>query len=534
MNNNLFTGSGSLTRFILKRDRIRLLIWIIGLSAFFIALVPIFKMLLTTSEERMVTAEMMLNPAMVAMVGPVYGIADYNTGALYGNMMLLFSVMIVAVMNIFMITRHTRQDEELGRLEVIRSLPVGRFSNLVSAITAALIANVLLTLVSGLGLYAVRADGMDFSGCMLFGAALGVIGFFFAACTALFCQITANNRTALGLSFMLLMVLYLLRAVGDVGTNALSLISPLGLILRTENFVNNYWWPVWIIIAISIIITIAALSLTGLRDLGSGLVSERPGKRHASPLLSSSYGLAFRLLKTSIIVWVITIFIFAAMYGSVFGELENFIGNNDKLKAIFTNSSFSLTEQFIGLLLLIMSMLSTIPVLSFIQRIWGEEKSGRIEQIYGKAISRNEQFLAFFIPAFLTTIVLQLLTALGLWSVGSIVLDTVPSLSTFLQAAIVYLPAIWVMFGISIALIAYFPYKSYFSYIYLGYSLFSTYMGTIAGLPEWLKKLTPFGYIPQLPVEEVKVLNLVVLVVIFVVLGVVGFYGYGKRDMQTQ
>jgi len=533
MTDNLFAGSSKLTRFILRRDRILIIIWLAGIVGFTVFCGPLFNNLYKTDLERLVMAETMRNPAMIAMVGPVYGIDNYTTGALFSNMMLEFMAIIAAVMNIFFVTRHTRQDEESGRMEVIRSLPVGRLSNLTATMLAVLLVNVIMAVLTGLGLTAFGIDGMDFAGSMFFGCVMGITGLFFAAATALFCQLTANNRTASGFSFIFLMFLYLLRAAGDLGTEALSLLSPLGLILRAEVYVNNCLWPILVLLGITILVTALALYLAKIRDLGTGLLPDRPGKANAARLLSSPLGLAFRLLKTSIFVWAAAIFIFAAMYGSIFGDLESFISSNDMLKAIFAqNSEFSFVEQFIVLLMAIMSMLSTIPVLSFMQRVRGEEKLGRTEHLLSRSVSRSRQFAAYFIIASIMGAVLMLLTALGFWSVGSITLDTAPSLGTFVEAAMAYLPAIWVMLGCSMILIAYLPDKTFISYIYLGYSFFSVYIGSIAQLPEWIKKLTPFGHIPQIPVEEMDVFSLVVLIVIAVLLFVLSFAGYSKRDMQ--
>ena len=535
MISHLFAGSGTLTRFILKRDRIRLLIWIIGLCGFAVSFIPIFENILNTGDNNQMMLLMMESPVMVSILGVPYGAANYNTGAMYANMMLLFLVMIAGVMNIFLVSRHTRQDEEMGRLEVIRSLPVGRLSNLASTMIVTVIANFLLALLTGGGMFALRETGMTFSGCMLFGVSLGVIGLFFAASTAIFCQCTANNRTATGLSILLLFVLYMLRAAGDIGTEILSLISPLGLILRTEAFVSNYWWPIWMILGISVVLTFIAFVLARTRDLGRGLVPEKPGRRHASVLLSSPFGLAFKLLRTSIIVWLITMFVMGGMYGSVFDSLEGFLSGNEVLGAIFAASEeFSATEQFAALLMTIMSMLTVIPVINFVARITSEEKHGHTEHLLGHSVSRQAQMGAYLIPAFIISVVLQVLMTLGLWMVGSIVLDTIPSLTIFMVSAMSYLPAIWVMLGVTIFLVAFLPRFTSAAYVYLGYSFVSVYMGTLVGLPEWMQKITPFGYISQYPIEEMEVAPLFILTGIAALLLFAGFIGYRKRDMLTQ
>lgn len=530
-----FSGTASLTRFILRRDRVRLILWIVLLSFFCVGLVPVFSEVIFKGAEKTAIIEMMKNPAIIAMIGPMYGEANYTIGAAYANYMLVFSVMIAGAMNIFLISRHTRADEEMGRLEVIRSLPVGRLSNLASALVTALIANTFLTLLTTLGLYLFRAEGMDLLGCFVFGASLGVIGLFFAALTAVFCQLTANNRTAMGLSFLSLFLLYMMRAVGDTGNETLSLISPLGLVLRTQNFVENKFWPLIVIKLISFGLILLAFVLSWSRDLGSGLLPQKAGKKHASGLLSSPTGLALRLIRTAMIIWIITVFSFAAMYGSVFGDLEGYIKASDMLRAIFSlDGGSSLTLQFVVLLVAIMAMISTIPLLNFTLRVVGEEKDGVAEHILSKAVSRPKQMMAYLLPTLVLSVILQLLSAYGFWVVGSSVLEATPPLETFINASLLYLPAMWLLVGIATLLIGYLPRKTFLAYLYLAYIFFSIYFGRLMDLPDWVKKLSPFGYIPQYPLEEISVLPLVLLVAVSIALMILGTRAYRNRDMMTQ
>ncbi len=535
MASRYFAGSGTLTRFVLRRDRLRLAIWLLGLCGFMVGFVPVFRDLLSGGGGNDMMAAMMENPAMVAIVGPVFGKANYNTGAMYANMMLLFSAMIAGIMNIYLVARHTRADEELGRLEVIRSLPVGRLANLASALGVALLADTALFLFAGFGMYLVRADGMDLGGCLLFGAGVGAIGLFFAAATAIFCQCTANNRTATGLSVLLVLALYMLRAMGDLSTEALAYISPLGLVLRTQTFVKNLWWPIPVLLLCAAVLAALAFALAQKRDLGRGLVPEKPGHSHAAPYLSSPFGLAFKLLRGQILLWAVVVLVLAAMYGSVFGDLDGFLNSNEMLKAIFAaNPSFTLAEQFIAFLMIIMAMITAIPMLGFVGKITAEEKRGHTEHLLGRAVSRKGQMAAYALPAFGMSVLLQFLAALGFWAVGSMVLADAPGFGTFLVSALSYLPALWVFWGLGLALAAYLPGLAALSYVYLGYTFISVYLGTIAKFPEWMKKLTPLGYIAQYPVEDIAVLPLVVLTGMAAVLAALAFVGYARRDVKMQ
>ena len=99
--------------------------------------------------------------------------------------MLLFTAVAVGIMSILYTVRHTREDEEKGRTEIIRSLPTGHLSNLTAVIAVAVIMNVILFLAVGFGLYSLGFESMDFNGSMLYGAVLGATGIFFAALTGL-------------------------------------------------------------------------------------------------------------------------------------------------------------------------------------------------------------------------------------------------------------------------------------------------------------------------------------------------------------
>jgi ABC-2 type transport system permease protein len=527
----LFAGTGSLSKFMFRRDRIRLVLWIFGISLFVIVCAPYYADMYPTAAERLVIAQTMENPAMIALVGPVYGADDYTSGAMFSNYMLLFTGIVTAVMNIFLITRHTRHDEELGRMEVVRSMPVGRLGNTAAAMLVALTANVLTTLLIGFGITACQIEGMDLAGSMTFAISLGCVGLFFAAATSVFCQLTSNNRTATGLSFMFLMLTYLLRAVGDNGSGVLSCFSPFGYMHMTESYVRNLLWPLFVLIAVAVIISVFAFYLGKIRDLGQGLIPARRGKGTASALLSNTFGLSFRLLRGSVLTWCAVIFVLSALFGALFGELESFVENSDLLKAMFSHVDYSITDEFITMLTAIMALVSTIPVLSMLLKIRAEESAGHSEHILSRSVARTSQLAGYSVFAFVSGAVFMLIASLGMGIVGTSTLETAPGLGVFIKAGLSYLPAVWIMLGIAILLTGLLPKLTVIVYAYLGYSFFSVWFGSMMELPEWTGKLTPYGHIPQIPLEEMNLPILLALTGIAVVVTIAGFYGYRRRDV---
>jgi ABC-2 type transport system permease protein len=223
MHSHLFKGTGRLIKLIFRQERLKIFIWLAGLIVVTLAVAAAYPNVYIDQESRLAYALTMNNPAMTAMLGPGYALEDYiKVGPILGTDMLLFTAIAVAIMNILFVGRGTRADEEDGRLELVRSLPVGRLSYLSAAMIAAIITNMLLAVLLGFGLYALKIEGIDLASSFLYGANLGAIGLVFAAFTALFAQLAETSRGATMFSFTALGVAYLVRAVGDVGNETLS------------------------------------------------------------------------------------------------------------------------------------------------------------------------------------------------------------------------------------------------------------------------------------------------------------------------
>src|SRR5699024_7641814 len=102
-------------------------------------------------------------------------------------------------------------------IEMIRALPCGRLAHLQATIMTVCGANIVLALIIGLGLYALNIPSIDLNGSLLYGSTLGIAGIFFTAITAIFAQVSENSRGTIGLSFSILGLAYLIRAIGDAG-----------------------------------------------------------------------------------------------------------------------------------------------------------------------------------------------------------------------------------------------------------------------------------------------------------------------------
>ena len=528
-----FANTGVLMRFILRRDRIRLLLWIFGISAFAIFIAALLPELYMAGTDKVVLAETMKNPAITFMLGYSAGLDNYTDGAVMGHFMLVFTAIFIAIMSILFVTRHTREDEEEGRTEMINSLQVGRLSFVTSSYILLVITHIITSLIIGFGIYALDYETMNLEGSLLFGIAIGTIGIFYASITVLFAQLVSNSRATLALSFAFLIIEYIVRGAGDVSASASSLISPLGLIVRTEVYVNNHYWPILILLGISLLVFLIALYLNSIRDLGAGLLPTRQGKSHASRFLRSPFALALKLQKTTIISWLLAMFVLGIAYGSLLGDLEGFVNNSEMILQMLPDfEGMNLTESFITMLMTIVSVLGTIPVVMFVLKLSSEEKKTRTEPLLTSPISRNKLIYSYIVIGLVSAVLMQLASMIGLWSGAVFAMEDAIAFEVLFKALFANIPAMWIFVGVAVFLIGWFPRLTGITWVFLAYSFFVEYMGEMLKLPEWMNKVSPFYHIPSIPAEKFEATTLLMIMFIAFLLIGLGSIGYNRRDIE--
>ena len=565
----MFDNTLKLTKFMLAREKVTSTAWILGLVLFNAVIVVLLgSALMPDAASRAEFMSIVENPALLAMVGPLHPSAPDTMGALYVLMMLVFMGIGVAIMNVFLIVRHTRADEELGRYEVLRSLPVGRLANVNAAMLTAVVVNVILAVLSALSMWGAMAltdEPMGWGAALLWGAALGALGLAFAGIAALFSQLSSNARGASSFSFALLGLFYFLRAGADMAPDEygfLAYLSPFGLMSRTWVYIDNIWWPVLAILGFAVVFTALAYWLCGIRDIDQGIIPARPGKAHGGLLMKSAFGLNFRLLRTSIIVWIVVLFITGLAYSVVLEDIDTFVAGNEmyrnmllgpsglldqievdapiyviieQMNAVVNAAGFTITQLFANMIGFMMAMIATVPVLMFILKARAEEKAIRAELIFATATSKTKYLAGFVAIAFVSAILIQAAQALGLYAMVPSVLDNPDELPLrfLLESVLVYVPAMWIMGGLTALLVGLFPRRAGWIWAYYGFTFFAMMYGRMLPDIAWLANLTPMGWVPQLPMDTISWPVLAVKAVVGVALAAAGLWLYSKRDINA-
>ena len=281
-------GTWRLVRFILRRDRVRLAVWVLSIAVVVLGSVASFAQTYPTAADRQARAGLLAgNAAAQLFVGPGYGTADYTFGAMTANEMLPLTTVVVALMSVFLMIRHTRAEEEDGRAELLRAQTVGRLAQPAAALVVVGGANLVLCVLLAAGLPAALTE-LSAGGSLAFAAAVCGIGLVFAGVALLVAQLTVSSRAAVGMAGIVLGALYLVRAVGDLGDAGLAWLSPFGWATGMRAYVGERWWPLALTYSESLSVLIMAMNSSQARSFK--IACDRLNRRFAAIVLGSRIG----------------------------------------------------------------------------------------------------------------------------------------------------------------------------------------------------------------------------------------------------
>ncbi|MBT8227421.1 MAG: ABC transporter permease [Dactylosporangium sp.] len=531
---NVLTGTGALLRFNLRRDRIRIPAWLGVITAIQVAGTSSYPDLYPTQADRQTQATIMAdNPAMRAMTGPGYGLDDYTFGAMMTNEYLGIMVVIVALMSVFLMVRHTRTEEETGRAELVRASVVGRYAQLTAAMATVALANVTLGTLIAVGMGGLGIETIDWSGSLMFGAAYASVGLVFAGIAAVVAQLSEYARAASGLAGALIGVAYAVRAVGDTADNGLSWLSPIGWAQASAPYVYDRWWPLGLALVVTGVLVAVAFALSGRRDIAAGLRAGRGGAAAASGLLGTPQGFAWRLQRASVLWWSFAMLLSGLAYGSAVDVMEEYADNEVIQQMVEGLGGATLTESWLSMIIALLAIVCTVFAIIAALRPRREETSGRAEAVLATAVSRTRWVATHVLIALAGGAGLLLVVGLGLGGGAAIASGDGDYVWTVLAAALAYAPALWFTASLAVALFGLAPRAIGLVWVLLGYAVFIVYFGGLLDLPNGLLDLSPYTHIPRMPASDFAALPLIMLTVIASGLLAIGLVGFRRRSIDA-
>jgi ABC-2 type transport system permease protein len=528
------TGTRELARLAIRRDRIGLAAAVYVITAAVAGTAYAFKKLYPTEAGRAALAAAGgSNPALRFLYGRLDGdsIGSLTTWR-YGAWAGIFA----ALLAIFVVIRHTRADEEAGRLELVGSAVVGRQAALVAALAAAAAP---IIVVSALLCVALPLVGLPAAGSAALALGIGGCGLAFTGIAAVAAQLTSSARTARGIALGALGVAFVLRGVGDSagagGPSWLSWASPLAWIQLARPFTAVRWWVLLLPLAVAALGTGLAFALAARRDQGAGLLPGRPGRATASAALRGPFGLAWRLQRGALLGWAVGYAFTFAACGAAAKGIGQLFGTSSALEHEFTRigGQAAITNAYLAALMLLAGLVAAAYAVSVVLALRADETGGLAEPILATATGRVRWALSHVTVAVggaaLLLAVAGVATGLGY---GLRTGPAGPQVSRMVGAAMGQLPSVLVLAAVAIALFGLLPGASVpGAWTALGLVVLINLFGQALQLSHWVLDISPFTHAPRLPGGTVTAAPLLWLCALALAASVAGLAGLRRRDI---
>ena len=530
-----FAGTGQLTRLAFRRDIVVLPACVFWIAALLAITARDLKALYPTAAIRLaVAASAGEDPALRFLLGRLNGT---SVGAFAAARWGVWGPAFAVLLTILVVVRHTRADEEAGRLELVGSAAVGRQAPLTAALAAAATANVALALLTCLWLPVLK---LPLAGSAALALSIAGCGLVFAGVAAVGAQLAVTARGARGIAIAVLGAAFVLRAVGDTapaGLSWLSWASPLGWVELTRAFgsAGERWQVLALPLAASAVLVAAAFALAAWRDHSAGLLPARPGRPAASGLLRGPSGLAWRLQRGVLAAWLAGYVLIFTACGAAATGVGSILGASAELRRYLLREGYQATliHAYLSALMLLAGLAAAVYSTSAVLGLRAEETGNLAEPVLATATGRIRWGLShIWVAAGGACLLLAaagLPAGLGYGILTGSVGTQVPQL---LGAAAARLPAVLVLAAVAVLLFGLLPWESTaLAWTAVALTGVIAVFGPPLQWPAWMMDISPFTQTPKLPGGTVPAQPLLWLCGIALALTVAGLAGLRRRDL---
>jgi ABC-2 type transport system permease protein len=523
-------GWRSLVRLTIRRDRIRLGLWVTGVVGLVLVSTASVSSLYRTPAERATYARLVRSSAaVIVQSGPGFGLDDPTVGAIVMNETSIWVLILAGVLAILTVIRHTRAEEDDDRVALVRSTPVGRDAAAIAAGVTTSSVLVVIAVANGVGLV---AFGLPVAGVVAFAAATVCTGLVFGALALVAAQVASTSRAAIGLSLAAVAVAFALRAIGDVGSGLLSWWSPIGWGQAVRPFADERWWVLLLPLVTTVALARVASALAARRDLGAGLRTPPAGRAVAGRHLSSPFALAMRVHRGMILAWVVATVLLGLLYGAIAGEAESMLSENPDLADFLAGfGGASITDAYLATAMTVIGLSAAGMVVAVVGRMHGEETAGRAELMLALPVSRQRWAWSHLGTAAVAMIAVLVAGGAATGITAALSLGDPGRVPQLVGAALLFAPATAVVAGLALLAYAALPHWTVLGWAAVALVGVVALFAEVLRLPQWMRDLSPYHHVPAAPAVSPGALPLVGLAALAAVVIGAALRQFGRRDV---
>ena len=517
-----WTGTAHLVRLALRRDRVRLTVWISVLTAMMLYTPNALELAYPDEAQRRTRVQLLQTPAGIMMGGPMFGRNETDLGAMMANELMLTLIVATSILAILTVIRHTRAEEEGGTAELVLASPVGRYARTTAAllVVGAVNAVIAVTMTA-----AMAASGFAVADTAAMCIGVTAVATVFGAVAAVTAQLWRVARTASGAAMALLALAALIRGVGDVidhSGSALSWFSPIAWAQQMRAFVDLRWWPLALLLVVTVSLIALAAVLEARRQYDDGILAtsgERPGAKPIRGVI----GLHLVLQRGSLIGWTVGLFLAGLAFGSMTKSLRDAAQTNEliarMLAAQGNDGIYTTMSQFLA-------AVAAAYVTTAVLRVYSDEQAGLGESVLAGAVSRWSWLVGAVVTAVLGAAVSMFFAGLGNGLGAGLTMGEPQTVVRLTLAGLGYVPALAVMAAVAALAVA--LRRPWIAWLAVTFVITALYLGALLRLPQWLIDLSPVGQ-TTVP-TDVPVGALVVMVAVAALITLLAGLVYRRRD----
>ncbi|WP_347755318.1 hypothetical protein [Agrococcus sp. ProA11] len=513
----MLTGTGLLLRAALRRDRLLVLLWVLGIVGLWAAVLGGLGAAFDEQARRGLVALLSAQPGLLLLRGAPAGT---SLGAVMFVSVYAYLAVMVGFMMTFFAVRHSRGDEDAGRAELVRGTAVGRWAPLLATLLAGFVE---LVIVCGAMLAVSLAMGLEATGSWLLAGALAGVGLLAMLTGLLAGQVFPTSRSANGAAAMVIGLWFLVRGVGDalgepsadlsrVTSAWLAWLSPIGWGAQTHPFVDEPWapdgTPLLLFVPAVLALLAMVLALEARRELGRSLLPDRLGSATGSALLGwhpagAPTGLALRLQRGAMLSWAIVAAVLGLVTGRLVPVIAEALDDIPQMRAIIAQlggeTGGDSETLFLVALAAIVGVVASAAAMQGVLRL-RHEALVRGELVLATTVPRTGWLASHLAIGALTgALVLAVFTVVA---GASIALDGEERWAVLRDIALTHVPLVLVYLAVGAALVAFLPSTvAWLGWVLLiGLLLVGDFAPLLGDAWQWLENLSPFHWVAN-PLE---------------------------------
>ena len=514
----------TLVGLMLRRDRVRSMVWITLLALFVLTTVTGMAKLLPTQAERdAFAAGVLLNPIQLAYLGPVFvnsvaGLTAWRTS--------IFAI-FVGLFAMLTLTRHTRSLEENGQLELVLAQPLGRLWAWRIAVGWSLVTLVGLGCVFALVMLSQQAPLAD---ALLYGWSFMLDGWVMIGVTAICAQISSSTRTVHTWAGVVMGLGYFCNANGRLRDNWLVWVSPVGWVQRTQPFAQNYWWVLAVGIVVTGILVLVSDLLMQRREYGAGLIAPRRGPAHATLFMLGPWRFWGYQLRSLMLLWWVGATFLAVITTSLAQSIQTQFQSSPQLVAVLKmlGGSDQLMQAYLSFMAFIMAIFAMSAGIQVLLTMRHHETQGLLDAWLVGRWSRRLLYVVGLGWALLVASGVMYLYAVV---IGALADPTVLTIAQSLWASTVIWPVIALTVALTAVLLVWVPRGMAVIWLWVVANGATAVFNDLWKIPDSVLQWLPLVYSPHVLIGQAVTSYSWLVLCVAIGLSVVAGWGWQRRDI---